>query len=134
MAKLPSFKRIIGDALGEFENLREPLVVPLNAFMESISRALNNRLTFSENMDSQVITFTADGQYPIKLSWERPSRPRAVWIGQISRVDGAPAALSSAVTLDWAFNQSGQIEIADIVGLTPSNSDQYSITIIGVTG
>lgn len=134
MARLPTFKRILGDALGKFEELREPLVVPLNSFLENVTRALNNRLTFAENFDGQLMQFVADGQYPVKLSWNRTSKPTAVWIGQVSRVDGAAAALSAGLILDWSFNQSGQIEIANIPGLSASSTDQFNITIIGVTG
>jgi hypothetical protein len=83
-------------------------------------------------MDAQVITFTSDGTFPVKLRWDRPSKPIALWIGQITRVDGATVGLSTAVTLEWTYT--GQIEILDTVGLTSSSTDQHQVTIIGVTG
>jgi len=134
MAKLPSFRRIAADAISkEYPDLAELLIAPLNNFMESLTRALNKQITFSDNIDAQVITLTADGTYPLKVRWDRPSKPVALWIGQITRVDGAAAALASAVTLDWSYNQNAQIEIADIVGLSDSSANQYYITVIGVT-
>jgi hypothetical protein len=133
MAKLPSFRRIAADMISkDYPDLSELLVAPLNSFMESVTRALNKQITFSDNMDAQVITLTVDGSYPLKARWDRPSKPVAIWIGQIARVDGAAAALASAVTLDWSYNQSAQIEIANIVGLSASASNQYYVTIIGV--
>jgi hypothetical protein len=134
MAKLPSFRRIAADAISkEYPDLAELLIAPLNNFMESLTRALNKQITFTDNIDAQVITLTADGTYPLKVRWDRPSKPVALWIGQITRVDGAAAALASAVTLDWSYNQNAQIEIADIVGLSDSSANQYYITVIGVT-
>jgi hypothetical protein len=135
MAKLPSFRRIAADTISkDYPDLAELLIAPLNSFMESVTRALNKQITFSDNIDAQVITLTVDGSYPLKARWDRPSKPVAIWIGQIARVDGAAAALASAVTLDWSYNQSAQIEIANIVGLSASASNQYYVTIIGVVG
>jgi hypothetical protein len=133
MAKLPSFRRIAADVLAkDYPDLAELMIVPLNNFMESVTRALNKQLTFSDNMDAQVITFTSDGTFPVKLRWDRPSKPIALWIGQITRVDGATVGLSTAVTLEWTYT--GQIEILDTVGLTSSSTDQHQVTIIGAAG
>lgn len=134
MARLPPLKRIISDQLQKYADLNEPVFSVLNSFMESISRALNNQLTFSENLDAQIITFTDNGEYPIKLAWNRTSKPKAVWIGSISRVDGADPVISTAVTPNWKFSQSGQIEVISMVGLGASSTDKYNITLIGVTG
>lgn len=134
MAKIPPIKRIVMDSLEDYEDLREPVFGVLNHFMENVVRAFNNRLTFSENFDGAVLTFQADGNYPLKLGWSRSSKPAAIWIGKVSRVDGRDSNLSSALTLDWSFNQSGQIEISDIVGLPDSPTNKFNITIIGVTG
>jgi hypothetical protein len=135
MAKLPSFRRIAADQVSkDYPDLAELLIAPLNNFMESLTRALNKQINFSDNIDAQVITLTASGTYPLRFKWDRPSKPAAIWIGRIARVDGAAASLAAAVTLDWAFNQNGQIEIADIVGLPDTSADQYYVTVIGVTG
>lgn len=135
MARLPSFRRIVADTLAkEYPDLVEAMIAPLNNFMESLTRALNKQITFSDNMDAQVITFTADGTFPIKVRWDRPSKPVALWIGQISRVDGAAVGLTTAVSLEWSYPQVGQIEIIDTVGLTSTSTARHLVTIIGVTG
>lgn len=135
MAKLPSFRRIAADQVSkDYPDLAELLIAPLNNFMESLTRALNKQLNFNDNIDAQVITLTANGIYPLRVKWDRPSKPVALWIGRIARVDGAAAALSAAVTMDWTFNQNGQIEIADFVGLPDSVTNQYLVTVLGVTG
>jgi len=134
VAKLPSFKRILTDQLQKYEDLQEPVFSVLNSFMESVTRALNGKLTFSENLDAQVITFTDTGAYPVKLAWDKTSRPKAVWIGAISRVDGADVVLPAAVSVNWKFNQSGQIEILDMTGLAASTTDKYLITLLAITG
>lgn len=134
MAKLPSFKRIVSDTLTEYADLQEPVFNVLNSFMENVNRALNKRLTFAENFDSEVITVTDDGQYPLKISWNRVNKPVALLLGKIERKDGADVNLAAAVSVEWKFNQSLQIEITDMVGLGASSSDQYILTLIGVTG
>lgn len=135
MAKLPSFRRIAADQVSkDYPDLAELLIVPLNNFMESLTRALNKQLNFNDNIDAQVITFTASGTYPLKAAWTRPTKPVALWIGRIARVDGAATALAAAVTMDWTFNQNGQIEIANFVGLPDSVTNQYLVTVLGVTG
>jgi len=134
VAKLPSFKRILSDQLTKYQDLQEPVFNVLNSFTESVTRALNNQLTFSDNMDGQVLKFTDTGVYPVKLAWNRTSKPTAVWLGAISRVDGADVSLSTAVTPNWSFNQQGQIEIISMAGLSASSTDKYNITLIGVTG
>jgi hypothetical protein len=135
MARLPSFKRIVGDLIQkDYPELRDVLVVPLNNFMESITRALNNRITFGENFDGQVFTTQDSGQYPIKLNWTRPTKPIAVWLGSVLRSDGAEVTLANAVSLNWFYNQDGQIEIIEVLGLSASSADTYDIVIIGVAG
>lgn len=134
MARLPSFRRIVGDLIQkDYPELRDVLVVPLNNFMESITRALNRGLTFSENMDAQVMTFSDDGQYPVKLSWDRLTKPQAVRIGSVLRADGVSVSLANAVSLNWFYNQAGQIEIIEVLGLNASSANTYDIVIIGVT-
>ena len=134
MARLPTFKRIVIDRLARYKDLQEPLFNVLNSFMENVNRALNKRLTFGDNFDGEVLTITDDGQYPHLVAWGRSQRPQALWIGQIARVDGDALNLPVAVSLEWAFNQNRQIEITNIIGLGASNSDQYRLTLIGVTG
>lgn len=134
MAKIPSFKRILSDQLTKYQDLQEPVFSVLNSFMESVTRALNGQLTFKENLDAQVMTFQDDGQYPVKLAWTRDSKPTALWLGSISRVDGADVTLSVAVTPNWKFNQSGQIEIISMTGLSASSINKYNITLIAITG
>jgi len=134
VAQLPSFKRIISDQLQKYQYLQEPVFAVVNSFMENVTRALNGKLTFSENMDSQILTFTDTGVYPVKLAWTRDTKPKAVWLGAISRVDGADVSLSTAVTPIWKFNQSGQVEIIKMAGLSASSTNRYDITLIAITG
>jgi len=110
------------------------LAAPINVFIEEVTRAFNKRLTFTDNFDGAVKEFLDNGEYPVKLAWGRTSKPTAVWIGRIRRFDGAASSLSAAVTLDWHYNDSGEIEIDNIVGLGASSTDKFYINIIAVTG
>lgn len=135
MAKLPSFRRIVEDQIAnKYPELREALLSPLNNFMESVTRSLNKRLTFEDNFDAQVSSYVANGSYPVRIKWTRFSKPIGVWIVSAQRTDGLSASLSSAIYLDWTFNQENQIEIASTVGLGDSSSDEFLVTVIGVSG
>jgi len=105
-----------------------------NGLIDLVVKALNNGLTFQDNFDGVVKEVLLDGVYPIKVSWPRNSKPAAVWIGKIRTFSGVPAALSSAVTLDWSIGTGGEIQIDGVAGITASATAKYYVTIIGVTG
>lgn len=133
MAQIPTLKKILQE---EFPDLpwMARLASPINVFIEEVTRAFNKRLTFRDNFNGEVKEFLDNGEYPVKLSWNRTEKPTACWIARIRRVDGAANNLSSAITMDWHFNDTGGIQIDNMVGLSASGTDKYYINIIAVTG
>lgn len=133
MGQIPAIRRVLPESYKDLPWMPR-LAATINVFMEQTIGLLNRRLTFKENFESDFFTITADGQYPIKWSWGLTNRPQACWIGQVVRDDGSPSTFTTAVYLNWRFNEERQIEISDIIGLDDSNTKKYNVTIIGVTG
>jgi len=133
MAQIPTLKKILQEAFPELPWMHR-LASPINVFIEEVTRALNKRLTFTDNFDGEVREFLDNGEYPVKIAWNRTAKPTACWIGRIRKADGSAAALTAACTLDWYFNESGDIEISNVLGLSSSGTTKYYINIIAVTG
>ena len=71
---------------------------------------------------------------PVKLSWSQKSKPLAVIVGDCYKSSGASFALISAVQVQWQYNQSAQLQIDTIVGVTPSAETKYKIVLLCFTG
>ena len=133
MSRLPTLKKILQENFPELPWMNK-LATPINVFIEEVTRILNKRLTFSDNFDGEIKEVLVDGNYPLKISWNRNSKPIAVWVGRIRRVDGGSNSFSDAVYMDWNYNNSREIQIDDIIGLGASSDDKFYVTIIGVVG
>lgn len=133
MGLVPSIRRILAENFTDVPWMPK-LAQPLNVFMEQTVSLLTKGLSFKDNFDGEVFEFSTNGQYPIKIAWTRPMKPRAVWIGSIARTTGEASTYTAAPFLVWRFNEESQIEISDIIGLDDSNTVKYNILIIGVTG
>ena len=131
MASKPTVKQILTENLPtgkDFAWLVPVLISPLNLFMDQVSRALNRRLTVTENMDGDIKTVTLDGTFPVKIAWDR-SRPKSVIVGGWSQSTGTTAAPTATVGIDWSFNQSSEIQIDAVYGITPAAATKYSLTL-----
>ncbi len=133
MGRIPVIRRILAENFTEVSWMGR-LASPINIFMEQTIRLFNKNLSFTDNIDGELKEFTASGAYPVNISWGRPSKPVAVWIGRVLRTDGSTVSYSAALSLKWQFNTKGEIQIDDVVGLDDSASIQYKIVIIGVVG
>lgn len=133
MGRVPNIRRILSESFPDLEWMPR-LASNINIFMEQTIRLFDKNLTFGDNFDGEVKQLTADGQYPIKLAWGRPNKPVAVWVAGALRTNGDDVSYSAALYLKWRFNEAGQIQIDDILGLDDANDKKYTITIIGVSG
>ena len=126
--KIPSFKRIIKDKFPE-EQLEwlDLLLSPLNSFMDEIAKGLNKKITVTENMDGEIKQITVDGTYPLKVKWDLPTRPQIGIVGQVTNPNGTPVTLTAAPYVNWTFNQSGQIEIKQVLGVP---AGKHTITML----
>lgn len=134
MAVAPNFTKILREKFPSDLTWLGNLLTPLNSFMNDISLAMANRLTIGENMDAELRTVTVDGTYPVKLSWGRTKKPGYAIIGGIERTNGADVSLSAAIFPVWKYNQEGEIEITDVVGLDDAASKKYNLKMIFLVG
>ena len=129
--RVPSFKKILMERFPEQSDWIQPLIDPLNTFMLELVAGIHKRLTVTENMDGEIKTVTMAGSSePIKLAWGQSQKPRLGIIGKISKVDGSAVSLSQAISLAWSYNQQGEVQIDDVVGLDDSLSNQYILEIL----
>ena len=134
MAQIPTNKRILRELFPSDLSWMPRLLAPLNKFMEDVVAALNKRLTIAENMDAEIKSVVVGGSYPVALAWTRPTKATIGLIGKIELVDGGDVSLSAAVMLNWIYNQAGQIEISDVIGLDDTSTKQYRLTLVFFTG
>ena len=130
MAQIPSFRRILREKFPSDVSWIGGLLGPINSFMEDVSLALNKRLTLSANFDGETKQVIVDGTYPVKLSWGRSVKPSIGLIGGIQKTDNSNVSLSAAVSLNWKYDQNGQIQIVDVVGLDDASDNKYTLKLI----
>lgn len=135
MSALPPIQRLITeDFQPEQRKWLPKLFQPINQFFESVYGALNKGLTIADNISGEIKTIEVNGTYPLKLSWGQKSKPVAVIVGNAYRSDGTSVTLSSAVYCQWQFNQSSQLQIDGVVGISPTDSEKYKVLIVCFTG
>lgn len=134
MAKQPRFTRLLTDDFKDQSEWIGRLLDPINNYMEQNNAALNKALTLADNMAAALLTIELDGQFPLKLRWDLTARPVSVIVGNVYRSNGANFTLTSAVQVQWSFNQASQLQIDGVVGITPSASAKYKLVIECKTG
>jgi hypothetical protein len=134
MAQVPSKRRLVIEDFKSQISWIDKLIQPVNEYMESTTAALNKALTIRDNFAGDIQTVELDGNWPVKLAWRLSSRPVAVIVGNTVKSSGASFTMSSAVQVQWSFNQSGQLQIDDVVGITPTSSVKYKVTLVILTG
>lgn len=133
MAQPPSKRRLVIEDFKSQISWIDKLIQPINEYMESTTAALNRALTIRDNFAGDIRVVELDGIWPIKLMWNLSSRPTAVIVGDAVKSSGAAMILSSAIQIQWSFNQSGQLQIDDVVGITPTSSLKYKVTLVILT-
>lgn len=134
MSRIPPLRRILTEDFPDQSEWIGKLIQPINDHMEKVVAALNKGLTVADNMAAKIIDVTVDGSYPLKVAWDLRTRPRTVLVGAVRRADGVPFTLANAVQVQWQFNQSGELQIDTVVGITASGTDKYILTLEVKTG
>jgi hypothetical protein len=132
MSRVPPVRRISTEDFKEQSGWIEKLVAPINSYFEQMTTALNRGLTVNDNMAGEIRTVEVDGTYPLKLAWSL-GRPSVVIVGNTALSSGASLTLTDAVQVQWSYNQSGQLQIDNVVGVTPSATTKYKLTLLVLT-
>ena len=129
MAKLPPSQKLALEDFQEQAKWIDRLISPINAFMERMTAVLNKGITINDNMAGLVTTVELSGTWPVKVAWTLSQRPATVLVGQVYRTDGTSFTLTDAVQVQWQFNQSGQLQLDGVTGITPSSSAKYKVVL-----
>lgn len=131
MSQVPSLKKLLAEDFKEQAGWIGKLIAPINDFFSRTVSALNNDLTFSENLRAQIqiIDFnnSATGAYPVKFKTKFSIKPIGLWIVNVQEIAANPGVITSAVWADWSFKD-GQISINNFSGLTVGK--RYNVTLL----
>jgi hypothetical protein len=137
MATLPTVRRLVVEDFQQEKKWIGKLFDPVNNFMESVLSAFNRNLTLKENLAADIVSVTLSSvptaTTPAPVAWALRRAPVAIFVGQVARADGAAFTLSAAVGVQWEFGTKG-LQITNLVGLTPTNSAQYTLALVAFTG
>lgn len=134
MSKIPPIRRISIEDFKDQADWIGKLLVPINLFFDLTSSNLNRSLTIADNFAGDLRVVELDGTYPLALSWTLLAKPVAVMVGQAVRSDGSASTLTTAVQVQWSFNQSRQLSIDGVVGIVPSTTAKYQLSLVCLTG
>ena len=138
---MPPIRRISKEDLQEAPDWGEKLIYPINLFFDSVYRALNGRLTLSDNIlgKQKETTFQVQSAYDgtdtdkwdvIKFQSELGSRVKGLYLMQITEQSGTGnfVPIGKSVFIDWE-DENGTIKINYITGLTASKKYQLRVRI-----
>lgn len=132
--KLPTFRRLFKtDYEQQFQALVDKLAVSLNIGIETLYDALNNKLTFKDNMACTVTQFivTVDSNgtpvSPITLPLRFSLAIEGVFVLSATNQSGAATPPPGAVFVSYTSG-SGNIIINKVTGLTPGTP--YAVKIV----
>jgi hypothetical protein len=125
MAKIPPLRRISAEDFKEQSDWIDNLLAPVNDYFERSTSALNRALTINDNFAGEIRTVDVDGRFPIKIAWTLGVRPASVFVGNVYRADGLSMSMPTAVSVQWQFNQAGQLQIDAFPGLLPPSHRFY---------
>jgi hypothetical protein len=131
----PKNRSLVVDEGQDIPDWARKIVGQLNAFMGSVSDALDKGLTRAENDRSQrkTLDFTtnASGAAPaasLKFTCELSARPEEVRVAQVKGLDGA--VFTGAVSVaNWDMADGTTIRINEVTGLSPNSSYQVVLLI-----
>ena len=135
--KLPSYRRLFKtDYVEEYQELVDKMAVSINNGFDTLYDALNNKLTFSENILStiQEITLSVDSNgVPIKKNTQFTLAVGQTTIQGLIIIDCYEEKTNnpppSAPFVSFTKNES-KIIITNVRGLTPSTN--YTIKVLAI--
>jgi len=130
MSKLPPVKELKKEDFSDVEWI-DKLLWPINRFMSSVYRALNQGLTFTDNFRAQIKEFEftqAANTYPLKFAWDiRGASPTDLWVTRVVTLKGAAPNYCFPI---WEYD--GSSVSITFNGLTDTN--KYKIRITAIAG
>ena len=138
MAKLSSYRRIYEqDYQGPNQDLVKQLATPINAAFDELYNLNNNNITFSDNINCTISTFTISvdtngkplNATQFKLATYQTS-VQGLWVINARGAKDSTILPAGAVGLSFTKSNNDVI-INNVKGLTPNIS--YNITVIAIS-
>lgn len=92
MAEVKSVKKlIVEDFPADAREIIQRLASVLNPFMDQVVTALNQKLTYKDNLQSQRYDLRlAEGISTIVVGWHFNAKPSSVILGNLTKTNGQP--------------------------------------------
>jgi len=138
MSQLPQIRRLLVEDFMDQKDWISKLFTPLNTFMESVYAILNSGITVKDNMIGDVQTIdigympTVAVNYPLR--WDKKVAPKAIIVGNATKKSTIDETLTHAVAVQWKYDFQAGLRLVNIVGITPTNTDHYLLTLVIIAG
>ncbi len=138
MAALPPIRKFYIEDFASQKSWIGPFLIILNSFMSAVIDALTKGLTLADNSTSDIryVTLTSVPTLtaPTSILWSKPMAPIAIMVGNI-RLNTGDFTLADAVQVQYKMSPSNTaIQITNVVGITPTSTAQYTLTLICIAG
>lgn len=136
MAALPPIRKLYIEDYASQKSWIGPFLLLMNTFMTTVVSALTKGLTLTDNTTSGIktviLTYPPTSSNPISVLWDKQSTPIAVVVGNVRLINGN-VILSNAIEIQWQMD-SGSLQITNVVGITPSDTQKYILTLVCIAG
>jgi hypothetical protein len=138
MSELPQIRRLLVEDFLEQKDWISKLFIPLNNFMDGTFSALNRGVSLRQNMAADIKVVTLN-RVPTALdyasvAWSIPQKPIAVHVGRVQRTDNTAVVLASVVQVQWEYDLTKGFRLTNLIGLTPTSTATYDLTLTIFTG
>lgn len=138
MASLPPIRKLYMEDYQSQKNWIGPFLTILNSFMTSVVSALTKNLTIIDNTTSDIkyvtLSSVPTSTAPVNVSWSKPFVPVGILVCNVQSISNG-SILSTAVQVQWQMtSNNGAIQLINLVGLTPTQTSQYFLTLLCIAG
>lgn len=139
MAVLPPIRKLYIEDYTSQKSWIGPFLIVMNTFMTTVVSALTKNLTLVDNTTSDLkyiqLSSVPTTTAPASVAWTKQIIPIAVLVGNIRLSTGAAVTLSAAVQVQWQMSSDNKsLQITNIVGVTPTATSQYILTLVCIAG
>lgn len=134
MAKTPKFQRLNREDFKDAPEWINRLLYWLNLFVEYITIAFKNGITFDDNIQAQIKNFsilagaTAD-LCTAEFMSTLPVSPRGLLKMKVTQRSGNFVVLTDAVDIHWRYDN-GTVFITSVTGLTSGETYDFAVLLI----
>lgn len=138
MSQLPQVRRLLVEDFMEQKDWISKLFTPLNNFMEGTVGVLTKGVSLADNCaaDIQKVTLNVvpTVKTPIALRWDLATKPVSVHVGNVALTTNNDFTLTAAVAVQWKYDATQGLRLVNVVGITPTNTTQYVLTLVIFAG